>query len=348
MQIGTTEISRDGRPFIIAEIGVNHDGDVARGKALIDAARTAGADAVKFQLFDAELLLSAEAGLVSYQKASANSAHDLLAALQLSAAQMGELVGHAKSVGLAAIVTPFSVALVKPCVEMGVDGLKLASPDLVNRPLVEEAMKTKLPTILSTGQATLDEVKATLGWVGSAAARMAFLHCVSSYPTRPEDATLAAITVLRNRWPQMCVGYSDHTLGVMTGALAVAAGACVLEKHFTHDRAAKGPDHAASLEAPAFAEYARLAREAYLLRGAYEKKPRGVEVETRLQTRQSLCAVRDLAAGTVLAAEMLATKRPGTGIPAGEITAVVGKTLVRAVPAGALLNAGDLGQKQGK
>ncbi len=337
MQIANTPITRDGPPFIIAEIGVNHDGSIDVAKSLIDAANTAGADAVKFQLFDAQQLLSNEAGLVAYQKASAASATELLTALQLSIPQLGELVAHAKSLGIASIVTPFSPALIKPCVDLCVDALKIASPDLVNRPLIEEAMKTKLPTILSTGQATLDEIKTTLGWVGSAAARMAFLHCVSSYPTPPENATLAAIAVLRNRWPQMAVGYSDHTLNLHTGALAVAAGACVLEKHFTHDQTAKGPDHAASLEPKEFAEYIALAREAFVLRGPYEKKPSRLELETRLLTRQSLTTLQDLPAGTVLTADMIIVKRPGTGIPPADFSKTVGRTLTSAVPANTTL-----------
>jgi len=337
MQIGQHHVTRDGAPLIIAEIGVNHDGDVAKAKSLIDAAKGAGADAVKFQLFDADLLLSADAGLVAYQRDAADSAHDLLKALQLSLEQMGEVVTHAKAAGIAAIVTPFSPSLVKPCAAMGVDALKLASPDLVNRPLIEEAMGTKLPMVLSTGQATMDEVKTTLGWVGSAAGRMAFLHCVSAYPTPAEHATLGAIAIMRQRWPQMAVGYSDHTMGVMSGGLAVAAGACVLEKHFTYDKNAKGPDHAASLEPAAFAEYAKFAREAFTMRGAIEKKPQPMELETRQQTRQSVVATRDLVAGTVLTAEMLTTKRPGTGIAAADLKSIIGKTLKTDVAANRVL-----------
>lgn len=335
-------VSRDGAPFVMAEIGVNHDGDVGVARQLIDAAAAAGADAVKFQLFSSKLLLAREAGLVAYQRAAAESAQELLSPLELTPEQLAPLVAHAHGAGLAALITPFSPTLVQAAVGCGADGIKLASPDLVNLPLVEAAVGTGLPLVLSTGAATLEEVGQAVGWLGAAAARTVLLHCVSSYPTAAGDATLGAIRVLRTRWPQMAVGYSDHTVETVTGALAVASGACVLEKHLTLDRTRRGPDHAASLEPAALAEYVAAARQAYAMVGAMEKRVLEIEREVRAQTRQSVAAACDLAAGTVLGRGHLTVMRPGTGIPAAGLGDLIGRTVRRAVAAGTLLSMSDL------
>jgi len=346
ISLGATTVSRDGPPFVLAEIGVNHDGSVERARQLIEAAREAGAHGVKFQLFDARMLLAAEAGLVDYQKAAAGSAHDLLEPLQLTANQLTALVAHAHDHQLAAIITPFSPGLVAAAAETGCDAIKLASPDLVNRPLVEEVIGTGLPMIVSSGAATMDEIARTADWLGDVVERTVLLHCVSSYPTPEDAATLGAIQVLRHAWPEMAVGYSDHTTSEMTGALAVAAGACFLEKHLTHDRAAAGPDHAASLEPGQFAEYVKLAAKGYAMRGAYVKQVQPMEREVRLQTRQSVVLTRALPAGTVLNPAHLTVKRPGTGIPAEGLRDMVGRTLVAALPADHLLQLSDLGDPE--
>jgi len=317
---------------------------VKLAEQLIDAAKAAGADAVKFQLFEAEMLLAKEAGLVAYQEKAARSAEALLKPLQLTVKEMARLIKKAHARKLAAVVTPFSVGLVGACVEMGADAIKLASPDLVNRPLLEEAIKTNLPLIVSTGAADLAEVERTVGWIFKAGAieRTVVLHCVSSYPTPAEHVTLGAIGVLRQRFLELPVGYSDHTVETMTGALAVAAGACVLEKHLTLSRAGKGPDHAASLEPAQFAEYVGFARLGYVMRGPYAKQAQGLEREVRQQTRQSVVVRCDLKAGTVLTGEMLTVKRPGTGIPAAELGRTVGKMLVKDVAANSILTLDDV------
>jgi N-acetylneuraminate synthase/N,N'-diacetyllegionaminate synthase len=228
---------------------------------------------------------------------------------------------------------------------MGVDALKLASPDLVNKPLVEATCATGLPLILSTGAAELAEVERTVGWLYrfGAAERAAVLHCVSCYPTPPERATLAAITILRQRFREVPIGYSDHTVETFTASLAVACGACLLEKHLTLDRTARGPDHAASLEPAPMAEYCALARIGYAMRGPFAKQPLPEEQEVRLQTRQSLVARHDLPAGTVLSRDMLCIKRPGTGIPAADLERVVGRVLVRDVKSNGVLSWDDVG-----
>ena len=345
MQIGPKQVSRDGPPFVMAEIGVNHDGSLQKGEQLVDAAAEATCDAVKFQLFRADLLLAKSAALVDYQKTSASTADELLSNLEMHRDQMAQLIARAKTAGMAAIVTPFSPELVEHCVTMKVDAIKLASPDLVNKPLLEAAAATGLPLILSTGAAELAEVERTVGWLYKLAAgeRTVLLHCVSSYPTEAQHATLAAISVLRQRFAEIPIGYSDHTQETFTAALAVACGSCMLEKHLTLDKKAPGPDHAASLEPAEMAEYAALARIGYAMRGPFQKHPLQIEQQVRQQTRQSVVARTHLTAGTTLTRDMLTVKRPGTGIPAAELERLVGKTLSRDVPDNTLLTWDDVG-----
>jgi N-acetylneuraminate synthase/N,N'-diacetyllegionaminate synthase len=260
---------------------------------------------------------------------------------------MTPLVKRAQGLGMAAVVTPFSVELVADCVAMGVDAIKLASPDLVNRPLLEAAAGTGLPLIVSTGAAELPEVERTVGWLWKwgAGERTVVLHCVSSYPTPPERATLGAIAALRQRFGEMPIGYSDHTAETFTAAMAVGLGACVLEKHLTLDRKAKGPDHAASLEPGQMAEYCALARIGFAMRGPFVKKAQAAELEVRTQTRQSVVATAALAAGTVLTRGVLTVKRPGTGIPAADLDRAVGRRLARDVAANTVLTWEDLADR---
>lgn len=344
MKIRNFDIQRDGPPFIIAEIGVNHDGSPKVASELVDAAARARCDAVKFQLFRADLLLSREAGLVEYQKSAAGSASELLSKLELPEAAMADLVAQTHAHGLAAIITPFSVPLVAVAAKMGIDAIKLASPDLVNRPLIEEAARAELPLILSTGQATIEEISQALEWWDRSAPRLeswqfpVVLHCVSSYPTAPEHAALGGITAMRSIFRDPAVGYSDHTVETVTAAFAVCAGACILEKHLTLSKRRHGPDHAASLEPHEMAEYVAQARQAFVMRGnASSKHPSPIELEIREQSRQSVCATRDLPAGTQLTSDMLTIKRPGTGIPAADFPAVIGQTLEQPVAANSIL-----------
>lgn len=359
INIGTRRVSRDGPPLVIAEIGVNHDGDMNTARALVRAAHQAlqgHPGAVKFQLFTAARLLAREAGLVEYQRTSAQSAQELLAGLELSPSQMTELVQLAQSLGLAAIITPFSPDLVPVAQACGAAAIKLASPDLVNRPLIEAALATGLPLILSTGAARLEEITQTLRWVDKFPARSAggptarqrviLLHCVSSYPTPENDASLAGVRVLRLAWEDLPIGYSDHTLLTLTGGLAVAAGASVLEKHLTLDKTRRGPDHAASLQPAELAEYVRLADLAYRMCGPMEKRVLPIELEIRAQTRQSIAAAVDLAPGTILTLDHLTVKRPGTGLPAAGLRDLVGRKITKSVAAGSLLKLNDLGDPE--
>lgn len=331
MKIGRRVISRDGPVYVIAELGVNHDGDAERALQMVEAAAGAGADAVKLQLFRAEMLMSAAARPAHYQVAAGE--HDPVAMLQrleLSAEQLVRICARAHARDLHAIVTVFSTDLVDDVSRSPIDAYKSASPDIVHRPLLEALAETGTPMIVSTGAATLEETRRAVAWMASAADRLALLQCVSAYPTPMEHAALEGIGALRSEFPSLPIGYSDHTTSVETGARAVQQGAVILEKHFTHDSTAKGPDHAASLEADRFAEYVRRARAAVhqpIDRGT--KRVLEIEQDVRMVSRQSIVLRRAIRAGEAIAREDVTCKRPGTGLEPWQVEDVVGRVAAR-------------------
>jgi N,N'-diacetyllegionaminate synthase len=299
MQIGKRQIGPEAPVYVIAELGVNHDGSGARLVELVEAAAEAGADAVKFQLFRAELLMGLAARLAGYQAAAGErDPLGMLRRLELSAEAMGPAVRRARELGVHAIATVFSVELVDEAESLDLDAYKTASPDIVHRPLLKRLAGTGRPLIVSTGASTLEEVARAVGWLqavphgelphpenmkvacsaGSlerpphrlfrtARGRLALLQCVSCYPTRAEDAAIGGMVALA-KIPgfEGPVGYSDHTVEVDTGAAAARLGACILEKHMTWCRSASGPDHGASLEPAEFRAYASLARDESVMR----------------------------------------------------------------------------------
>jgi N,N'-diacetyllegionaminate synthase len=340
MRIGSFDIG--GPPYIIAELGVNHDGSPERAIELVRMAAAAGADAVKFQVFRADLLMSLASRLAEYQAAAGEADPvEMLRRLELPLEALGRAVEEAHGVGVHAIATVFSVELVAPAQGLGFDAYKTASPDIIHRPLLEALVLTRRPLILSTGASTLQEVARALTWLRTSRARIALLQCVSAYPTPVERASLGGIAALKtvHRGP---VGYSDHTTSEQMGALAVAAGACILEKHFTYNRSAPGPDHGASLEPDQFARYAAGARAAYASVGPRTREVLDIERDVRTVSRQSIVAVRPISAGVPLSRHDVAFKRPGTGLPPWMIDAVVGRAARRDLPADTPVREDDL------
>lgn len=329
------------RVAVVAEIGVNHDGEQAIARQLIDAAADAGADAVKFQYFRPDRLLSDEAELAGYQQGKAASQRELLTRLALPLEVLGQLVEQAHRCGLAAVVTPFSPDDPAELEPLGLDAIKTASPDAVNPPLLQACAVLGLPMLVSTGTCTLNELAPAAVLLRDHRAGGAMLHCVSSYPTPMDAAQLAGVGVLATKF-NLPVGYSDHTPRLQTGALAVAAGAVVIEKHLTHDRSAEGPDHAVSLDSEQMHAYIVNIREAQQMLGVPQKSVSAHEADVRRVSRQSVVAMRDLPAGHVLAVSDLTVKRPGTGIPAAALDSVIGKVLARPVQANRILHDDDL------
>ena len=344
MQIAQRPISDRQPPYIIAEIGVNHDGSPERALELVDLAADAGADAVKTQWFRADMLMSAASGLAAYQRdAGERDPRDMLRRLELDAPAMQRIVRRARERSLHAIVTVFSVELVGEAQRLGWDAYKTASPDIVHKPLIDRLVETGQPLILSTGASTIEEVSRAIEWLGAARSRAAVLQCVSSYPTHDEDAAMAGIGAIARVFDGP-VGYSDHTTRVDAGACAVRAGACVLEKHLTYDRGARGPDHSASLDGAGFAQYVRLARASAPEAPAPHAEKRVLECErdVRRVSRQSIVARERIDPGTPITRALLTFKRPGTGLEPWRLPGVLGRTAARRIEADTPITEGDL------
>jgi len=348
MRIGNQEIGLNHPPYIIAEIGVNHDGEVNRALELTDAAAEAGADAIKLQFFETDRLMSKAAKLAAYQKtAGETDPIEMLRRLELTIDEMATVVEHAHSKGIHAIVTVFSTELVPIAETLPWDAYKTASPDIVNKPLLEALMATGKPMIVSTGASTWEEVNQATQWLDSIRrTKLAFLQCVSSYPA-PDSAIdmMRSVFEASSCW----IGYSDHTLSTDTGREAVLIGAEILEKHFTYDQAAQGPDHRASLTPSLLAEYVSKLPE-IVESGAIDisieprKRVLDCEQDVRLVARQSVVTTCDIPAGAIITRDMLTIKRPGTGILACNIEAVIGCTTSQPIEADVPINESDLVQ----
>lgn len=333
--IGDNSLERDG-VIIIAEAGVNHDGEVDVAHDLIEAAQSAGANVVKFQHFSADALASADARTCGYQVQGAGPLQrDMLRRLELTRDELEELKDHADQIGITFLATPFGLRELTDLIKLGVPAIKIASPDIVNAPLLDAAAKSGLPMIVSTGAAELDEIDAAVARIRRANANypLALLHCVSSYPTIPMCTRLKCIRTLAERY-QTPVGFSDHTMVVDTAALAVIAGAVILEKHLTLDRKRAGPDHFFSLEPAAFRRYVEKARLAQISLGDGVIDVDLGQREVRQLARGSIIAARPIAAGETLTADMLAVQRPGTGISPLEWDRIIGRIASRAIQPG--------------
>lgn len=341
MKIGGRDIGAGEPVFVIAEIGVNHDGSVPRAVELVAHAKAAGADAVKLQVFRADTLVHRSAEFAEYQKTRVDAADpaEMLRQYELDDAGMTTVAGAAKDAGLQLICTPFSPTDVARAADVST-AIKIASPDLVNRLLLSRVIAAGRPMILSTGAATIVEIKSAVAWLASKAAVFSLLHCVSHYPVGNADANLSWIAGLQKFG--VPVGYSDHVADPAAGALAVAAGACMVEKHLTYDTHAAGPDHSASLDPAGFADYVRRIRQAEAMLGRGSRRVLSCEADVRRVSRQSLVAARDIAANARISADDLTTQRPGTGLSAEAFEDVIGMQATRHLRAGEMFKAEDV------
>jgi N,N'-diacetyllegionaminate synthase len=329
-----------GQPcLVIAEAGVNHDGDPGLAHRLIDVAAEAGADAVKFQTFRPEGLVAAGASAAPYQRRQgATVQRQMLEALTLPESAWAALADHAAERGLLFLSTAFDAASLELLLALGVPALKVPSGELDNLGFIADLAGRGLPLVVSTGLGTLDEVAAAVA-AAAAAPGLALLHCVTSYPAPAAASNLRAMVAMRERF-RVPVGWSDHTEGPVTAVAAVALGAAIVEKHFTTDRGRRGPDHAASADPAQLAAYVAALRTAEASLGDGVKRPAAAELENRRFARRSYHAARDLSPGQVLREDDVELLRPATGLPPS--AAVVGRVVARPVAAGRALTPEDL------
>jgi len=317
IKIGDRVIGSGEPVFIIAEAGVNHNGDVDLAKQLIDVAVESGADAVKFQTFHADNVVTCTAEKAGYQKnitPSDESQYEMLKKLELSDDIFRELSAYAKKKKILFLSTPFDNESVDLLDRIGVPAYKIPSGEITNFPLLKKIAEKKRTIILSTGMATLGEVEDAFQYLKKCGAEnIILLHCTTSYPASIHSVNLRAMETLRCAF-QVPVGYSDHTEGITIPVAAVAMGACVLEKHFTLDKTLSGPDHNASLEPHELHVMVKAIRDVELAMGNGIKRPNQDEMAIKKDARRSIVAQCDIKVGDLLKECDLAIKRPGTGI----------------------------------
>ncbi len=330
--------------FIIAEAGINHNGDLKMAKQMIDEAAVAGVDCVKFQSFKADLYISRNAPRASYQNAaSENTATqlDLLKDVELKREFHRELIDHCASRGVAFLSTPFELDSLQFLVDLGVPAIKVGSDNLNNYPFLEKVARTQLPIILSTGMSTLSIVEKAVERLERYNSPLILLQCTSNYPSRIENSNIRAMQTLRQAFGYP-VGFSDHTPNNVAAIVAVALSAVVCEKHFTLDRDLPGIDQAASIEPDELRQYVRDIRNAAVALGSPRKQPADEEQDTRIALRRSLVAAQDIPAGTILEKSRIAIKRPGNGLAPEYLPLVIGRQTKRDIKFDELLRLEDL------
>lgn len=353
--------------YIIAEAGVNHNGQRDLAFELVDAAANSGADAVKFQTFNAAKLAAASAPKAAYQKRNTDAAEnqlEMLRKLELPLEWHAALQKHAHQRGIEFLSTAFDEDSLAFLVKLGIPRFKIPSGELTNGPLLWQFARTGKPLVLSTGMATLSEVEQALAIVAHALSAatephsldeiwrewsrpgsrhrlhdyVTLLHCTSQYPTLPDEVNLRAMDTIASAFG-LDVGYSDHTEGILIPVAAVARGASLIEKHFTIDRNLPGPDHQASLEPEQLSAMVRDIRVLERALGDGCKSPQPSEWDTRQAARQQVVAARDITAGTILSRGDLSTARCGQGLAPTSIWELVGQPAARAFQAGEVITA---------
>lgn len=335
-----------GRCFIIAEIGVNFNGDLSLAKESIAVAARCGADAVKFQTFSAEEFMADKELSYSYRSADGSivteTQYEMFKRLELPAAWHGVLQTHAADCGVQFLSSAADRRAVDLLVSLGVPAIKLASEDLINVRLLEYVARSKMPVILSTGMADSAEILGAVQiFEANGSSELVLLHCISSYPAPPETCNLRKITALGERFGYP-IGFSDHTVGSEAARIAVALGACLVEKHFTLDHCLPGPDHAMSADPIQFRELVSVIRATELMLGSGFLEYNPAEDAGRRDFRRSIVAAVSISAGEVITERHLAFKRPGSGLKPYQGSLVIGKRAVRAIRENEMIRLEDL------
>lgn len=341
LEIGGRMIGAGHPCFVIAEAGVNHNGDLEMAREMVRVAARAGADAVKFQTFKAERLTTAQARKAVYQLVATGDGEsqlEMLRKLELGAEDFKVLQQECSENDILFMSTPFDEESADLLDSLNMNVFKIGSGEITNLPFLEHVASKRKPVILSTGMSYLNEVDVAVRTIRAAGIhKLALLHCTSQYPANPADVNLRAMQTMAQAF-QVPVGLSDHTTGVDISHAAVALGACVVEKHFTLDNSLPGPDHRASLEPGELEGLVRGIRRVESALGNGRKEPVEGEADTAAVARKSIVARRDIPAGTMLTQEQVVMMRPGTGLPSSMLDYVIGRVARREIPAGTLIS----------
>lgn len=346
--IGGRPVGDDHAPFIIAEAGINHNGEVERALAMVRVAREAGADAIKFQTFCAVEFVGDPAQTYTYRSQGRDVTESMLAMFQrceLPRQAWFAIKAEADRQGIVFLSTPQNRTDLDLLLEVGVPAVKVGSDDFTNLPLLKSYAATGLPLILSCGMADMAEVRSSLEAVGALDGfPTVLLLCTSQYPARPQDVNLRKLGTLRAAFPDLTLGFSDHTRGALAAPVAVGFGAAVFEKHFTLSHDLPGPDHWFSEEPSGLGEWASAIRTAYSMLGGPALEPTAAERQMRAIARRSIVAIHPIARGQIFTSQNIGVRRPGTGLAPDMIDRIIGRAATRELQAGEPLQEGDFAQ----
>jgi N,N'-diacetyllegionaminate synthase len=337
-----TVVGPGSKVFVMAEIGINHNGNVNQAIKMIDEAAESGADAVKFQSFRVDKLLIPSQNRYAQQMGSMESAYQMLRRCELSWEDQEKLKKHAEEKKVLFLSTPFDEETVDFLDSLGVPAFKIASSDITHIPLLRHIAKKGKPIFMSTGMSFLSEVGDALQVLRSSGAKeILLMHCVSAYPTPPQNMNLRALETLQSHF-ELPVGLSDHSEGILLPLIAVALGSVVIEKHFTLDKNASGADHKCSMDPEDLRQLVKTLRDVEASLGDGRKRPSDIEEEGRLLGRRSIVAAVDIRAHETIAPWMLTCKRPGSGLEPRYKEQIIGMAARRNISKNTILQWEDL------
>lgn len=334
-EINGKKIGRDCEPFIIAEAGINHNGDLDLAKRMVLAARDAGADAVKFQTFSAKEFIQDRSVMYTYKSQGYDVTEpiiDMFERSEFSAEEWKELKRYCDNEGVLFLSTPGNVSDLELLISIGVKAIKVGSDDFVNIPLIRRYAQEPLPLLLSCGMATEDEIDLSLRTAGLHRGKeMCLFLCTSQYPTPPSDVNIRKLVSLQKKYPELVVGLSDHTQGSTAACMAVALGAKIFEKHFTLDHNLPGPDHWFSETPQSLKKWVESIREADTMLGSDQLIPTSTELEQRIEYHRSITTADLIEVGDFFTEMNLCMRRPGNGLPASMWDNIIGKQAARRI-----------------
>ena len=336
--IGEKVIDHDSVPFIIAEAGINHNGEIKKAIEMITIAKNAGADAIKFQTFKASGIIldkSLTHTYVSQGKEIEESMYNMFERCEFSKKEWSKIKEKCVDKGILFLSTPENQSDLELLLDLGIKAIKVGSDDFTNIPLLRDYAKTELPLIISCGMADLDEIKNTLSVLEDYP--IILMLTTSEYPTKAENVNMLKLKTLKNNFPNIILGYSDHTQGNLASVLAITFGARVFEKHFTLNNELPGPDHWFSETPDTLKIWVESIRNAYDMLGSDEVKPTKNEEEIKLISRRSIVALRDINKGEIFSRENIGARRPGNGLPANMIENIFGKKSTQNIKKGNFL-----------
>ena len=346
ISINGKKIGQNYPIFLIAEAGVNHNGDINIAKKLIDIAVDAKVDAVKFQSFKTSKVLLKTVPKAEYAKKNKDdneSYYDMVKKLELNKENFRILKKYCTQKGIIFLSTPFDEVSVEWLEDIGITAYKISSTDLNNYILLKYICLKKKPILLSTGMSNMKEVKESVSFIlSNNINKLVILQCTTNYPAEFEELNLNVIDTYKKEFPEHIIGFSDHSLGIEASIGAAAKGAKVIEKHFTLDKKLDGPDHKASLNPKELKDWVKGVRNVELALGSYEKLQSKAEFEIKKIARRSIVSKRDILAGKILNESDITAKRPSSGISPNRFMEVLGKKTKKAIPKNSIINWDDL------